>query len=328
MDEAAGCEFTVSDCIVKPAPEGTPRTRVEPCMMIPCTACGNESHFLFRTRDLNRRLSEKMFSYFRCDSCGFIFLSPIPADLSAYYPADYHWFPASLHKLERAAERERYKLEIVERFCRSGRLLEIGPSWGAFLHLARRAGFEAEAIEMDPNCCRFLRDTIGVPVLESSDPVAALRALAPHDVVALWHVIEHLSDPWALLQAIAEKLKPGGITVIASPNPSALQFRVTGRLWPHVDAPRHLALIPISLLTEKAERLGLTRVWVSTSDRGGRIWNVFGWEHFFGNLTKMRVPNLGLRVLGRVFGMLMSRVERSEGSGSAYTVAFRKDAQS
>ncbi len=292
-------------------------------MTIPCTACRSESRLFLRTRDVNRKLSNEPFSYYRCGSCGLIFLSPIPANLSAYYPADYYSFP-SLEGIARAAEFDRYKLDIVERFHRSGRLLEIGPSWGAFMHLAKRAGFEAEAIEMDPRCCRFLRESVGVTVVESDDPVAALRDRAPYDVIALWHVIEHVPDPWDLLQAIAAKLNPGGIAVIAAPNPAALQFRVTGRRWPHVDAPRHVALIPISLLTEKAERLGLTRAWASTSDPGSRMWNVFGWEFFFGNLTTMRVPRLALRKLGRGFGRLMSWVERREGTGSAYTSVFRK----
>lgn len=293
-------------------------------MTIPCTSCNGEASLLFRTRDLNRAISDERFSYYRCFSCGLIFLSPIPADLAAYYPPDYYSIPKSLDDLTRAAEPERYKLDIVKRFSSGGRLLEIGPAYGAFVHLAKQAGFESHAIEMAPDCCRFMRDVVGVSVVQSDDPAKALRRLAPFDIIALWHVIEHLSDPWTLLRVISKKLKSGGVLVIAAPNPSALQFRMMGRRWPHLDAPRHVALIPPSLLERRAEALGLMRAWVTTRDPGSLGWNTFGWEYFFINLWRAQVVTLGLRLAGRLFGALMSPFDRAEGTGSAYTIVFRK----
>ncbi len=293
-------------------------------MTISCTSCGGAAALLFRTRDLNRAISRERFSYYRCSCCGLIFLCPVPTDLGAYYPPDYYAVPKSLDEVARAAELERYKVEIVKRFRSGGRLLEIGPAYGAFVHLAKQAGFEANAIEMSPECCRFLRDVLGVSAVQSDDPAAALVQLAPFDVIALWHVIEHLADPWTLLRTIAEKLTPGGILVIAAPNPSALQFKVTGGRWPHVDAPRHVALIPPTLLAQRAEALGLTQTWLTTCDAGSLGWNVFGWERFFMNMWKARFVTFGLRIVGKLFGTLMSPFERTEGIGSAYTIVFTR----
>lgn len=290
----------------------------------PCPACAQAAPLLFVARDVNRRLSETPFPYFRCGACGLIFLSPIPADLSAHYPSDYYGFPATPQEIDRAADHERYKIEIVQRFVKGGRLLEIGPSWGAFVHLAKRAGYEAEAIEMDSRCSAFIREKIGARVVHSADPVAALRDLAPYDVIALWHVVEHVPDPWTLLRAAADRLRPGGILLIAAPSPASLQFRLQGASWPHVDAPRHVALIPLPLLSERATALGLAPAWATTRDPGSVGWNVFGWEFFFGNLSTSRRPNRWLRSLGRKVAWLLSPLERREGAGSAYTAVFRK----
>ena len=60
----------------------------------------------------------------------------------------------------------------------------------------------------------------------------------------MFQIIEHLIDPWDTLQAAAESLLPGGVLVVATPNPGAFQFRFLRGRWTHVDAPRHTALIP------------------------------------------------------------------------------------
>jgi 2-polyprenyl-3-methyl-5-hydroxy-6-metoxy-1,4-benzoquinol methylase len=278
----------------------------------------------FRSRDYNRRVSRVPFDHYRCPRCQLIFISPVPERLGDYYPKDYHFVPESTDALDAAAVHERYKMEIVQRHVQKGRLLEIGPSLGGFAHLAKRSGFEVEAIEMDAECSAFLNQVAGIPTVHSGDVPGSLRSLKPYDVIALWHVIEHLEDPWAALDAMADSMKPGGILVIAAPNPDAFQFRVQGRRWPHVDAPRHLMLIPARVLIERMATRGMTVELNTTTDEGGLGWNVFGWEFFFSNLvTHPRVVRAA-RMLGRWVARALGPVERTEGRGSAYTLVLRK----
>ncbi len=226
-------------------------------MKATCPQCSQVSKLFFQTRDFNRKITREKFHYFRCSSCSLIFLSPIPQDLGKYYPNDYYSIPSSLVELARIAEAEHYKIDIVKQFSARGRLLEIGPAFGSFLYLAKQSGFNAEAIEMDPKCCKFISETIGIKAIQSNDPSETLKqSIEEYDIIALWHVIEHLPDPLKTLKAILRRLKPGGILVIAAPNPEAFQFRVLGRFWPHVDAPRHLNLIPLSLLSKEMSPMG------------------------------------------------------------------------
>jgi len=215
-------------------------------------------------------------------------------------------------------------MEIVTRFVRTGRLLEIGPSLGGFAHLAKQSGFEVAAIEMDGRCSTFLNQVAGIPTVHSGDVPGSLRCLKPFDVIAMWHVVEHLVDPWSALDAIPEALNPGGILVVAAPNPDAFQFRVQGRRWPHVDAPRHLTLIPARILIERMANRSMTVELHTTTDEGGLGWNVFGWEFFFSNFfTNPRVVGAA-RMLGRWAARALGPIERVEGRGSAYTLVFRK----
>lgn len=289
-----------------------------------CPYCQTASSFYFRSKDYNRNITQETFDHYRCPKCELIFIDPIPANLSGYYPETYHSIPDSSAYLEAGSEPERYKIEMVQRFIRKGRLLEIGPSSGSFTYLAKKAGFEVEAIEMSERCCSFLNEVVGVHAINSDDPVKILQQSEPYDVIALWHVIEHLSNPWVTLDAICASLKPGGIMVLATPNPDAIQFHLMGRYWPHADAPRHLMLIPMKLLVEKMEDLGMKAELVTTTDFGSIGWNTFGWEFFFANLGSQFHIKRALRLIGRLVSLFFSPLEKCEGKGSAYTMIFRK----
>jgi 2-polyprenyl-3-methyl-5-hydroxy-6-metoxy-1,4-benzoquinol methylase len=289
-----------------------------------CSACGALQAPYLVARDYNRRISDEIFIYTRCERCGLVSLVNVPSDLGRYYASEYYTLPGGIADIERGAEHDRYKIDLVRRYASRGRLLEIGPSWGAFCLLAKRAGFEVEAIERDPRCSEFLASKIGVRAISCADEVAALTQTSAPDVIALWHVIEHLRDPWALLVCAAEKLASGGIIVIATPNPLAFQFRVLGRFWTHVDAPRHVHLIPPALLRAKMHALGLDEVLCTTTDVGSLGWNTFGWSWSFANLATSKPMKRCLRLTGRLLAWLLAPIEGREGFGSAYTAIYRK----
>ena len=292
-------------------------------MRISCPLCGGPSSLVFATHDRNRLLSEEKFHYRRCERCGAIFLADPPDDLGRFYPGDYYGLPPD-GLPERALRAERYKLDLIRPYAEEGRLVEVGPGAGAFAFAAKEAGFEVTGIEMDTRACAHLRSALGVEAIESDSPARALEELPPSRVIAMWHVLEHLEDPWGCLDAAAANLEPGGVLAIAMPNPRAFQFRMMRARWPHVDAPRHLFLIPAGLLDERARSAGLELVALTSRDRGGVSWNRFGWQYLL-----MRPQPAKSRVaLALAFGFaaatVMAPVERTDLRGATYTAVLRK----
>lgn len=297
---------------------------METARSVVCPYCHTKSPFYFYSKDYNRRVTRDIFEHYRCSQCKLIFIDPVPDNLADYYPDDYHRVPKSAEEFHIDTRVEQYKLEIVQRFVSSGRLLEIGSSYGGFIYLAKKAGYEVKAIEMNEHCCRFLNETIGVHAIHSEDPILVLQNENTYDVIAFWHVIEHLPNLWPLLDAAYTRLKPGGIIILATPSPDAFQFRIMGRFWPHLDAPRHVTIIPMKLLSEKFESMGMKQELITTKDFGSNYLNAFGWKHFF----RRRIPPGNIRKaiskVGRVATWLLSPIENTEGKGSAYTMVFRK----
>jgi 2-polyprenyl-3-methyl-5-hydroxy-6-metoxy-1,4-benzoquinol methylase len=251
-------------------------------------------------------------------------LVPPPSDLGRYYPPSYYDFPPDRAALLRASAPERYKLELVKRFVAGGRVLEIGPGVGGFLVVMQEAGYECSAIEMDRACCRYLRDVVGAETHESDDPAAVLSALGTFDVIALWHVLEHVPDPAGVLGAVAQALAPGGIAILATPNPNSLQFGLLRTRWAHLDAPRHLFLIPASEVIREAGVLGLEPVLETTQDDGTRGWNLFGWRESLAAAVRRPRAKGMLRMAGSVLMRVARPWEQREGRGSTYSLVLRK----
>lgn len=292
-----------------------------------CRICGGSTAFAFSTTDRNRHLSSERFVYVRCGSCRTLALVNVPADLAAFYPADYYRVPSGRQELLAfAGPAERAKLALLRPFVPGGRLLEIGPAIGAFLAVAQDAGYWVEAVEMDAACCAFLERELGVETIRSDDPAGALQTAGQFNVIALWQVIEHLPDPRRVLEAAARAVAPGGVLALAAPNPEALQARVFGARWTHIDAPRHLFLLPLPTLVSLGERLGLEPVLQTTSDVSARGWNVFGWrESLASSVRDARLRRL-VRIAGSAIALAIAPVERRGRRGATYTVVFRRPA--
>ncbi len=289
-----------------------------------CPYCNSSANLLFRTTDINRRLSTEQFSYYCCTICELIFLHPIPTNLGDYYPNSYYAIPDSLEALRKQAEPQRYKIDRIRQYVLTGRLLEIGPAYGLFVSLAKDAGFTVDAIEMDERSCHFLHEVVGVNAVQHDNPAEALKNMGMYDVIALYQVIEHLPNPWETLNAIVEHLAPGGIIVIAAPNPDSLQLSIFGSRWTHIDAPRHLQLIPVDLLAQVMFQSKFNLVFKTTSDADSAGWNSFGWCWSFANLTTHTVLKKVLFTLGRVITKIMQPIERSRVRGSTYTIVFQR----
>jgi hypothetical protein len=127
-----------------------------------------------------------------------------------------------------------------------------------------------------------------------------------------------------MIEVAARKLLPNGVLILAAPNPHAFQFGVLGRRWVHIDAPRHLWLIPPEVLAERGRRLGLETRLVTTRDKGSLGWNGFGWEYTFMNLFESRLARRIAAKLGRAAAAAAYPVESREGRGAAYTIVLQK----
>ena len=145
----------------------------------------------------------------------------------------------------------------------SGRLLDVGCGNGEFLLMMSGLGWEVEGIEPDGTAA-LVAQRSGIKVDQRPIESAELEA-DNFDAVTLHHVIEHTSDPLKALKKVTAALKPGGILVSISPNPSSFLRRFFGGAWRGLEPPRHYTLFGPKALRNLAILVGLTpMVWTTS----------------------------------------------------------------
>ena len=119
----------------------------------------------------------------------------------------------------------KWRLKLIRKIQPSGKLLEIGCARGDFLQVARES-FDAYGVEPNPE------------LAESASKIAPVHRdiiertpWSGFDVAASFHVIEHVDSPRSFIAAAAERLKPGGLLVIETPNIDALPYKILKARW-------------------------------------------------------------------------------------------------
>ncbi len=121
---------------------------------------------------------------------------------------------------------------VVEDLARlgiqQGKVLEIGCNAGYALTVLRRAGFEVQGVEMNEETRKEANEQYQIPT------VAALEELPTeqrYEVVLLSHVLEHIPEVAAFLDALNARLVPGGVLYIKVPNYGSIfaRFIAKGR---------------------------------------------------------------------------------------------------
>lgn len=295
-----------------------------------CPCCDGEASYTFSAKDWNQQTSDKDFKYFLCDNCKLTFIENIPENLDQFYINEQYNIPDSLRTFLPRAHSQAWKVDILKSFIVDGALLEIGPATGEFAYMARQAGFKPKLLEMDKNCCNFLREVLELDVTQTNNPMEYLAANPSivngnqFDVICIWQAIEHIPQFWRLLNSAVACLNSGGVLAVSTPNPMSFQAQTLGRRWPHIDAPRHLYLIPQDWFVSFAHRHNLSVVLKTTRDVGSLGLNYYGWYLAVRNFFPRMVSDSWIQSIARWIGGWAQQREEAEGGGCSYTVVFRR----
>ena len=122
-------------------------------------------------------------------------------------------------------------LARIERIVgRPGTLLDIGTAAGGFLAVANARGWTAEGCEPNRWLAAWGARHYSVRIRPGSVFEQPYEP-ASFDVVTLWDVIEHTTNPREMIEHCRTLLKPGGILVVNYPDIGSWIARVLGRRW-------------------------------------------------------------------------------------------------
>lgn len=182
----------------------------------------------------------------RCQNCQLMFVFPLPHSSSDIYSADYfqgasQGFGYTDYDHDKEPMRATFVnyLEYIEKNKPSpGRMLDVGAATGFFLSIAKERGWDVAGIELS----EFAAEQGRKKGMDIRTGTLASVDFAPNsfDVITLWDVIEHVSNPEEELAVVWSLLKPGGVVAINTPDAQSLLARVLGKHWHALVPPEHL----------------------------------------------------------------------------------------
>ena len=169
----------------------------------------------------------------QCQKCGLIYTNPRLGrrDILDTYEAVED--PLYVEEREGRVLTFEHHLKPLERLTGppAGRpLLDVGCHTGVFVEIATRHGWDAWGVEPSRWAVEQAQ-TRGLHVVQGTLETACLPE-AHFDVVTMWDVIEHLTNPHGALQQVHRLLKPGGLTVVHTIDIESLFARLMGARWP------------------------------------------------------------------------------------------------
>lgn len=119
------------------------------------------------------------------------------------------------------------------------RMLDIGAATGEFVAVARERGFEIEGLEPSTWAVAAAQSH-GIDLFEGSLSDLPSEGTRTADVVTLWHVLEHVLDPSALLGEIRRVLSIDGHVVAEVPNRQSSESQRLGPAWHGAQLEEHV----------------------------------------------------------------------------------------
>lgn len=209
------------------------------------------------------------FQVVKCTSCGMLFTNPqvAPADIGAFYPADY-----AAHDLDRAAKhaKARRGKDPWDRLPELGkkRLLDVGCGSGAYLMKQERQGWQAFGVDPAADAVAGALQQ-GMNAVVGTLPGVELPE-REFEVITLLGVLDHVSEPLATLRRLYDLCVPNGRLIISVPNAASAAAALFGSDWPGWDLPRHQNHFTPATLTDLIRRAGFERIDLAGKRRTSR----------------------------------------------------------
>ncbi len=192
-------------------------------------------------------VSSEIFSIVECIPCGFKFINPRPEEneMGKYYISEEYVSHSntkkglvnSVYQMVRKYTLLK-KLQLISKYFRTGKILDIGCGTGEFLKTLKDAKWETLGIEPSSAAREMAVKNYGLDIREEVE-IKNLET-SSFDVITMWHVLEHVPQLNERIEDLKRLLKPKGIIIIAVPNPASLDAKLYAENWAAYDVPRHL----------------------------------------------------------------------------------------
>ena len=161
--------------------------------------------------------------------------------------------------------RYRKRFKLIKRFSfHKGKLLDLGCGEGHFLKHASLQGWDVSGIDLKAENTEFAKKVLQIKNAHCAPLGEVLLPEKTFNVVTLYDLIEHLSNPFSELKKINKLLQPGGLVVISTPNVKNSIFMK--ERWTGYIVKGHICFFSKKTLTQMLQRAGFKVIFSKTEN--------------------------------------------------------------
>jgi 2-polyprenyl-3-methyl-5-hydroxy-6-metoxy-1,4-benzoquinol methylase len=294
-----------------------------------CPVCGSDHRSEYGSGyDYEMETCRNLWDFYQCADCEAVWIDPRPSnsELSTIYPPTYYAYDMSERLspfiLKGKAFLDRLKLDgIIKRMEKKPTsYLDVGCGDGRYLRQFAKQGMPKERIYgMDlpsPALPKLRAD--GFRIWEGRVEDCTEIAPGTIDLITMFHVIEHVENPIAVMKKLTSWLSPGGVLALETPNTDSIDRRLfSGGWWGGLHTPRHWTLFNAKSITRAVEKVELEPLgifyqtghsfWLHSLHHGLRYNSVLPMPKFaqWFNPMKSRLPLMaatGFDIFRRTLG--------------------------
>jgi 2-polyprenyl-3-methyl-5-hydroxy-6-metoxy-1,4-benzoquinol methylase len=252
---------------------------------VQCDLCGKDDPVLL--------FKKNGFSIVRCSNCSLVYVNPrlLEKKLSELYNENLisplHYYMENKADDEKTFEK---RLDIIEKYVKKGRLLDVGCAIGTFSSAARKRGWEVYGIDINEGSARYCREEFGLDVVAGNfDDVDFPQDF--FDVVLMNDLLEHVPNPTRTLEKAHTLVKKGGLIFIVTPKIDSLMTKMSKTRWLHLKQNEHLFYFSSGTIKRLLEKTGFSVVAVKPMGRVRNLRTIFSKTATYGNfISKILKP--------------------------------------
>lgn len=169
---------------------------------------------------------------YKCTHCGFGFTDSLNVQ-----KGDYHRDETYINEEQLFENIFLRRFKEITKFIKNGRVLDIGCSTGIMLSIFKTNGFEVKGVEISKKAAEITGKK-GIDVVVG--PFEKVKFNEKFDLVILNHTLEHLENPFEILEKVKKILKPKGYLMIDLPNFDSPLAKLLRSKWPLLLPDEHL----------------------------------------------------------------------------------------
>jgi len=164
-----------------------------------------------------RTVVRNNLSMFLCDSCNLFWREDFSLPENHYENQD---FRLSNEKIEQRVSNAKDRINIIKKYVTLDNLCDIGCGEGVFLKTLKDLGYK-NLVGLEPGkVAQDFAKTNNLKIVEGSIESLDRKFFSENNIhtVTMFHVIEHLNDPFKLLKKVFDSMSVGDKLVIETPD--------------------------------------------------------------------------------------------------------------